>query len=382
MLVSPVFYWNYAATKQIIVNQGGTSSGKTYSILQVLFVRALESPNLVITVVGQDVPNLKAGALRDAGTIVASDEALASRIRSYNATDRRYTLDNGSIIEFRSYEDAQDAKSGKRDYLFLNEANGIAFEIFFELEMRTRKQTFIDYNPNAEFWVHKRVLRGEYSKRSQLFISTYKENPFLDSKTIESIESLRTESPELWRVYGLGLTGKITGLIFPDWKLYETAPESYKKLGFGLDFGFANDPTALVQVGLSDGELFLEEKIYQKGLLISEISDLMHALSIPRSAPIFADAADPRAIEELRRKGWNIKAAKKGADSIQVGIDIIKSHKLNISKTSKNLIEEANAYQWNKDTNKPVDAFNHAWDAVRYYAIEVLTRRSSIKATT
>ena len=382
MLVSPVFYWNYTATKQIIVNQGGTSSGKTYSILQVLFVRALEAPNLVITVVGQDVPNLKAGALRDAGTIVASDEALASRIRSYNATDRRYTFDNGSIIEFRSYEDAQDAKSGKRDYLFLNEANGIAFEIFFELEMRTRKQTFIDYNPNAEFWVHKRVLRGEYSKRSQLFISTYKENPFLDSKTIESIESLKTESPELWRVYGLGLTGKITGLIFPDWKLYETAPESYKKLGFGLDFGFANDPTALIQVGLSDGELFLDEKIYQKGLLISELSDLMHALSIPRSAPIFADAADPRAIEELRRKGWNIKAAKKGADSIQVGIDIIKSHKLNISKTSKNLIEEANAYQWNKDTNKPVDAFNHAWDAVRYYAIEMLTKNRGIKATT
>jgi len=197
---------NLDAKEDIVVNQGGTSSGKTYSILQVLFTFAVSQPNLVITIAGQDIPNLKAGALRDAITIWSSSEELKQLVKEYNKSDRIFTFQSGSIIEFKSYDDAQDAKNGKRDYLFINEANGVRYDVFNELYMRTKVKTYIDYNPNEAFWVHEKLLGQPNVK---LLISDYRHNPFIDKKLVEKIENLKEVDLELWKVYARGMTGKI-----------------------------------------------------------------------------------------------------------------------------------------------------------------------------
>ena len=209
-----VFQANRNAKTDIVINQGGTSSGKTYAIMQNLFLHAIEEPNQVITVVGQDIPNLKVGALRDAENIVASSEVLQSYINNYNKSDRVFTFFNSSIIEFKSYDDWQDAKSGKRDYLFLNEVNGIAKPIFDELYLRTKRKTYLDYNPNTEFWVHGDLIGKE---NVSLIISDHRHNTFLDEKIHNKIEAI--EDPELWKVYARGLTGKLEGVIFRDYNI-------------------------------------------------------------------------------------------------------------------------------------------------------------------
>ena len=224
---SPVFEANLKATEPIVVNQGGTSSGKTYGILQVLFVLLAAGTNLVATVVGQDIPNLKKGAIRDAQDIVRNSPPLQSLVKSYNQTDRIYQFHNGSLLEFTSYEDFQDAKSGKRDYLFINEGNGMAYAIVKELVLRTRIRTFIDYNPNAEFWAHEKYLG---KPGVQLLISDHRHNPFLRQATRDKIEALKLEDEELWRVYARGLTGKIEGLIFRHWFVVPGIPEGAKFL--------------------------------------------------------------------------------------------------------------------------------------------------------
>ena len=185
---------NYESTADVVVNQGGTSSGKTYSILQVLFLIAATGKN-VITVAGQDIPNLKAGALRDAENILQSSEMLQSCIKSYNKSDRIFYFNNGSVIEFKSYDNSQDAKSGKRDYLFINEANGVSWDVYKELALRTKKRVYIDYNPNSEFWVHENVIG---KPNVQTIISDHTHNPFLPDKVREKIEALKEIDYELW----------------------------------------------------------------------------------------------------------------------------------------------------------------------------------------
>ena len=178
----------------VLVHQGGTSSGKTYSILQALCDIAISEANRIITVVGQDIPNLKAGSLRDLENIINSSEELKSLLVSYNRTDRIFTFNTGSIIEFKSYANAQDAKNGKRDYAFFNEANGIKFEIYNEIALRTKIRVFIDYNPNEAFWVHEYLIG---KPNVQLIISDHRHNPFLSDKVRQKIEALKDIDEEL-----------------------------------------------------------------------------------------------------------------------------------------------------------------------------------------
>lgn len=371
----PEQYTNIDSKKKItIVNQGGSSSSKTYSILQVLFVLAIENPRFVITVVGQDIPNLKRGAIRDAQNIVASSLAISSMITNWNASDKIYHFRNGAIIEFTSYDNSQDAKNGKRNVLFINEANGIDYSVYAELDMRTSYRTYIDYNPNAEFWVHEKVLK---MPNVAYFISNYKHNPFISDSIRETIENLQYIDPQLWRVYGLGQTGKIEGLVF-DFRVVDSMPKYLDKEAYGLDFGFTNDPTTLVHCGLSDGKVYVEEIIYQTGLMTNDINNLLKTYNISKNSTIFADSADPKTIQELKMYGWNIRPAEKGADSINFSINLLKNYgTINISKDSINWIKEAKAYVWQSTrngvkTNKPIDAFNHCWDACRYWAIGML----------
>ena len=226
---------NINSTSRVLVNQGGTSSGKTYSLMQVLFELGFEDAGSIITVVGQDIPNLKVGAYRDAKTILSDNERVAFMYPTINEGERIIKCQNGSIIEFKSYADAQDAKSGKRDYLFINEANGISYEIYWQLAIRTRKKIFIDYNPSARFWAHDEVIGR---KDVELLISDHRSNRFLSDEEHARIEGI--EDPELWKVYARGLTGKIQGLVLTNWDIVDSLPPEYewKMSAYGLDFGF------------------------------------------------------------------------------------------------------------------------------------------------
>lgn len=375
----PLYLANLNSTADVNVNQGGTSSGKTYAIEQVLFTRAV-SEKCIITVAGQDIPNLKVGAIRDANEMVSNSTQLKQLLaKPYNKSDRFFEFKSGSIIEFKSYEDAQDAKSGKRDYLFVNEANGIPWEVYTELALRTRKQVFVDYNPNSQFWVHEKVI-GQPG--TQLFITDHRHNPFLTEKIRQKIEALKDIDQELWKVYARGLTGKIEGLVFRNWNLVDDIPADAKYIASGLDFGFTNDPTALVQVFMQNGELWLDQLIYETGLTNQDIGAKLNELGIGRKS-IVADSAEPKSIEELRRMGFNIEPADKGKDSVNASISKIKTYKINVTRRSVNLRKELMNYKWKVDkltgnsVNEPIDFFNHCIDAVRYPVLNKLMQGGS-----
>lgn len=372
---SILYKTNYEANEQIVINQGGSSSGKTYSILQVLFTKWVNEPNIVITVVGQDIPNLKAGALRDALTIWSASKELQGFTANYNKSDRIFESKVGSIMEFRSYDDSQDAKSGKRDYLFINEANGIKFEVYNELALRTRKQIFIDYNPNAEFWVHEHLI----GKPNTKFVRSWHEhNPFLSQAMRDKIEALKEVDMELWRVYARGLTGKIEGLIFRNHNVITELPKEAEFIAAGMDFGFTNDPTTLIEVYRYNGELILNELLFSTGLTNQDIAQRLTELGFNKQKVIIADSAEPKSIEELRRLGFNVQPATKGQDSIRASIDILKRFTINITGSSTNLKKEFMNYKWDeKDKTKPVDFFNHGIDAVRYVALNKLATKNT-----
>lgn len=376
---SVLYEANYNATEDIIVNQGGSSSGKTYSILQVLFTKAVQEYN-VITVVGESIPNLKAGALRDALDIYNSSPILKTLISDYNRTDRIFQFVNGSIMEFKSYENPQGAKSGKRDYLFVNEAQGITKEVFNELHIRTKKQTYIDYNPNAEFWVHEDIIGTPNTK---LFISDHRHNPFVPQKIRDKIEALRYKDMELFKVYARGLTGKIEGLVFRNFDIVNEIPKDAELLGLGMDWGFTNDPTTLLKAYRYNGELYIDELIYQTGLTNSDIISKLNQLGINRRDTIVADSAEPKSITDLQRAGFNVQGASKGPDSIINSIDTLKQFKINLTRNSTNTIKEFRSYKWATDSsgktiNKPVDFSNHSIDAIRYIALNLINKTSRI----
>lgn len=371
--ISPIFEWNIRSTKQVVVNQGGTSSGKTYSLLQVLACKAAEKPNQVVTIVGQDIPNLKAGAIRDFESILNND-FFRSMIKSINITNREYRFHNGSIMEFKSFDNEQDAKSGKRDYLFMNEANGIPYSIYDQLQIRTTKQVFIDYNPTFAFWVHDKLIGTE---NVELLISNYTHNPFLKDSIKEKIEQLKHIDPNKWRVYGLGMTGQVEGAVFPAVNWIPKLPtENIKKSCYGMDFGYANDPTTLVRCVLSQGQLYGELLLYKTGLTNQDIAKEFERLGVKRGlksgALIMADSAEPKSIKELRNLNYRVKPCKKGADSIRSGIDKLKSYGALNLVSNELWKQEQQKYVWKIDRkdgralNKPLDAFNHIWDAYRY----------------
>tara|TARA_R110001599_G_scaffold86226_2_gene231392 strand:+ start:1415 stop:2593 length:1179 start_codon:yes stop_codon:yes gene_type:complete len=371
--ISSVFRWNYESVKPIVINQGGTSSGKTYSILQVLICKCLQEKNTVVTVVGQDVPNLKSGAIRDFETIIETTPFFSRFLESVNRTDKTYRFLNGSIMEFKSYENEQDAKSGKRKYLFVNEANGIPFSVYDQLQIRTEKQVFLDYNPTFAFWVHDKLIGRE---DVDLFISSYKHNSFISADIVRKIEQLRYTDPNKWKVYGLGKTGILENVIFDRVEWVSKMPEVLKRVSFGVDFGFSADPTTIVKCGLSEGVLYGQLLLYDKGLTNPDIGREFDRLGIKKGRRmgdiIMCDSAEPKSIRELKNMNWNVKGCKKGADSIRHGINALKSYGVLNLVNSEKWKHEQRSYIWQinrkdgRTQNKPIDKNNHIWDAFRY----------------
>lgn len=338
--------------------------------MQMLFTLAISNESISILVVGQSIPNLKVGAITDAQSIVDSSPELQTTIKSYNKTDRLYEFHSGSIMQFKSFNDYQDAKSGKRDYTFFNEINGIPKPIFDEIHLRTRIRSWVDYNPNEEFYIHDYI-----DKEGVKFIRSWHEhNPFLSDKIRDKIEALKDIDEELWRVYARGMTGKIEGLVFRNWTEVKEIPEGADYIGSSLDFGFTNDPTASADIYRSDGELFIIERLYQTGLTNPDIYN-----ALEKDNKYVGDSAEPKSIEELRRLGMKIEPSVKGKDSIKAGIDILKRYKLNL--IGVNLVKEFKSYKWkvdrktNQPINEPVDFLNHLIDGIRYVALNKLNNK-------
>ena len=369
----------WESKSDIVVQQGGTWSGKTYGIMQALFSYAI-SNNYIITVVGQDIPNLKRGALRDAQTIVSSSPILQSLIASYNASDRIYKFHSGTVIEFVSYDTEQNARNGKRDILFINEANGLPWNIAEQLINRTRVRSFLDYNPSAPFWAHEKLIHPKmFGNKSVQFVRSWHiHNTFLTADQHAHIEKRSEEDPEWGRVYGRGNTGKIEGLIFRNWGVIEVIPTNASRVAVGMDFGYTNDPTAIVDVYKMDNELYVDLLCYETGLTNPDISKRLKALSITNG--VVADSAEPKSIAEIRSEGVWVDPAQKGKDSIVNSIDVLKRYRINVTSRSQALIAEFNGYKWKEDRltglklQEPADRQkDHAIDALRYVALNKLS---------
>jgi len=357
--------------KEILVH----NSSKTFSILQVLFLKAIETAGTIVTVCGQDIPNLKRGAIRDAKTIYNTTPEIAQHVKSYNGTDKIFNFNNGSIIEFTSYDDWQDAKNGKRDYLFVNEANGVPFEVYHELQVRTRKQVFIDYNPNTAFWVHERLIPyiGDPNSPMKIvrFISNYTHNKFLDSVTIKRIEAMK-DDPVLWRVYGLGYTGKVKGLVFPKWEQAFELP-ACNQIAYGLDFGFSESKAALTICGIYDRCIYAKQLIYETELSNAELIERMKALNVGR-LPVYADSAEPKSIAEIKKAGINIIPINKANDATSFSIRKINEYDA-LRVIGLDFYKEVSTYAYKGD--KPIKQNDHLIDALRYYILGIEGRVSN-----
>ena len=362
--------------KRVKIIQGGTSAGKTFGILPILIDKATRTPRLEISIVAESIPHLRRGALKDFLNIMKwTNRFFDSR---YNKSLLRYEFANGSYIEFFSADDSSKLRGARRDILYINECNNVAFNSYNELSIRTKSDIYLDFNPANEFWVHTE-LKDEVD--SDFLILTYKDNEALDYRIVKEIEKNKAKSKtsayweNWWRVYGEGLVGMLEGVVFSNWKVIDKIPNEAKLLGYGVDFGYSVDPSTIIEVYNLDGKRILNEICYETGLVNSEIAKRMKSEVIA-----YADSSEPKSIEEIRRTGQKIKGVTKGADSINFGIQIMQSQSYLVTSKSANLIKELRSYCWDKDRKtgaqigKPVDYMNHAIDAVRYHEMESLGR--------
>jgi phage terminase large subunit len=367
-----------ALKKRIKIIQGGTSAGKTYGILPILITKAATYPKTEISVVAETIPHLRRGALKDFLRIMKDTGRYFDE--RFNKSLLRYEFANGSYIEFFSADDSSKLRGARRDVLYINECNNVTFESYNELAIRTKKAIYLDFNPANEFWVHTE-LKDEQD--SDFLILTYKDNEALDKSIIDQIEKNREKAltstywSNWWRVYGLGEIGMLEGVIFSNWKTIDILPKEANLIGIGLDFGYTNDPTAIIEIYNYNGTRIINELKYQTGMLNSDIAN-----ALPKHVPVYADSSEPKSIEEIKRYGITIKGVTKGKDSINYGIDVMQRNEYLVTSNSTNLIKELRAYCWDTDKqgtrlNKPIDTNNHAIDALRYHEMETLGMNSN-----
>ena len=371
-----VFHKAYNSNTRITCLQGGTRSSKTYSLCQLFIVKALRETGKVFTICRKTLPALKGTAYRDVLELL-KELGLYSE-EYHNKSELSYSL-NGNLIEFISVDQPQKIRGRKRNYLWLNEANEFTYEDYQQLILRTTDKVYLDYNPSDPYsWIYEKVITRD---DCTFFKSTYKANPFLDKDTIAEIERLKDLDPDYWQVYGLGEIGSVQTMIFRNFNLVDEVQG--RLVGYGLDFGFTNSPSALVAVYISDDNLYIKEMLYEKRLTNTDLANKLKEFKIDRQSEIVADSAEPKSIEEVYRSGFNIKPAKKGA-GIHLGIDIMRRYKLHITKDSLNAIKEFRSYKWATDKNGdvlnvPVKVNDHLIDATRYLCLNKLSVNHSGK---
>lgn len=367
-------------TKRIRVCQGGTSASKTISILLFLIAMAQTDTEATLTsVVSESFPHLRRGALRDFLNIMQSHKYFKES--NWNKSESIYTFETGSKIEFFSADQADKLRGARRERLFLNEANNVNLDAFEQLEVRTKEFVFIDYNPTREFWLFTEVMpkRNDWEK----IVLTYKDNEALDKAIVNSIEQRR--SNKAWfQVYGLGELGEIETQIYRNWEILDEVPFGARLEKYGVDFGYTNDPTAIVAVYYFNGGYIVDEIAYQSGLSNKQIAMILKAQE--KKVMVIADSSEPKSIDELRMEGLTVLPAKKGQGSVLQGIQYVQSQALAVTKSSTNIIKEYRNYVWITDKdgkiiNEPDHLFSHAMDAVRY-ALNAITNPNKLTAFT
>ena len=369
-----------STAKKIVVVRGGTRAGKTYAIMQMLAIwlltgvfRGEETDAKTVSIVRKTLPSLKATALRDLEEIL-TDWGVFHLI-AQNKTDKLYTYED-RVLEFFSVDDQQKVRGRKRDILFCNEANELNFDTdFFQLLIRTKYYILLDLNPSDPYtWVKTEIedKRAHEQGDVDTVIVNYKHNEFLTEGQKREIEAIK--DPILRKVYVHGEYGQIKGVIFDKITIVDSFPEYCKKVAVGLDFGYTNDPTAVVRCGILGDNLYIDELLYEYALTNQDI-----AKRLPKDLDAYCDSAEPKSIEELKRAGIKAYPAAKGRDSVLFGINTIKNYNICITANSYNLLKEQKLYKYKTDSNgqpsnQPIDDFNHAWDAVRYYALIQLTK--------
>lgn len=377
---------------KIVLHQGGSRSSKTWSIFQFLLSKAIvnrKGNKVVLTIVRDKLTWIKSTLLKDFEEILLRMELPVTPEINPNRPEQIYNV-NGVEFGFFGLDYPQKLHGRKQDFFWINEAMEVAQKHFEQLEMRTTQGGILDYNPYDDLhWVF------DLHKREDVAVikSTMLNNPFLEDTIIKKIKSYEptlenikagTADEYMWQVYGLGEKAKLQGVIFSNWEMKEI-PKHAKLLGYGLDFGYTNDPTALIAVYQHDNEIYLDEIIYETGLLNTDIVERMKSLKIDPYADIYADSSEPKSIEEIKRGGFfNIKGAEKGQDSVKFGIDLMKSQKVNYTKRSVNVDKEYRRYKWKEDRlgrvlNEPIDAFNHALDASRYCIYMTLRAKPMVR---
>lgn len=378
---------------RIKIIQGGTSAGKTFGIIPILIQDAMDFKNLEISIVAESYPHLRRGAVKDFLKVMN----MIGRFdpKKWNKSESKYTFNTGSYIEFFSVDQESKVRGARRDILYVNEANNISFETYHQLAIRTKYDIYLDYNPTAEFWAHTELADDVDATLIKL---NYLDNEALSETIVKEIEKAREKAKHSrywanwWQVYGLGETGNLQGVVLEDWQQIKEIPKEASYIISGMDFGYTNDPTTLVDVYKYNGEYIFDEVIYEKGMSNRSIAvqskwleyEDEHGKAQFRKRRIVADSAEPKSIDEIAMHGVDIYGAEKGADSVIFGLQTIQKDKFWVTETSLNLIKELRNYVWAVDKktgaklNRPIDAWNHLIDAIRY-ALSDLSRGGRFK---
>lgn len=348
----------YESGKRFIINQGGSRSSKTYSIIQLLIFLAI-TDKVSISIVRKSFPALRGSVLRD--FIEIMNELNLYDVSNHNKTEQVYTFDNGSTIEFFSVDAAQKVRGRKRDVCYCNEANELEFDDFQQLSLRTTKCLFMDFNPSDnEHWLYELLKDG----RSVLIKSNYKDNIYLGKSQVEEIENLINIDENYYKIYALGERPIPHTRIYTHFQQYDSV--DLDDWCYGIDFGY-NHPTALLKVGFKDDIVYVDELIYKSNLTSQDLIKMMKEMDIDRKKYIYADYARPEIIEDMRRSGYNMKEANK---EVKAGIMSVKMKQIYIQKSSVNVWKEYKTYSWktNKEQilDEPVKIYDDAMDALRY----------------
>ena len=360
----------FSLTKRIRALAGGTAASKTISILIWLtdYCQSSKNKNKLASVVSESYPHLFGGAMRDF-EIIMKDRGYWNDKLWVKSPRSTYTFETGNKLEFVSIDTYGKAHGPRRDVLFINECNNLAYNIVDQLIIRTKEIVWLDWNPTSEFWFYTDFYPNR--KNDTDFITlTYKDNEALDITTVQEIESHRNNK-QWWTVYGLGQLGVLEGRIYKDWQIIKDIPHEARLERYGLDFGYSNDPTVIIAIYRYNDSFILDEITYQKGLSNKTIADIL--LNQPR-ALVVADSAEPKSIDEIHNYGVNIIGAIKGADSVYQGIQYVQDQKISITERSVKSIKAYRNYLFITDkdgriTNDPDDTI-HEWsdpmDAIRY----------------